>query len=445
MSMYPPAQGLVLAIGEKLGNPWLGQLLVTAAMCAAITWMLQGWVPPGWALLGGMLALLRIAILSYWMNAYWSGSVVALGGALLLGAWPRIRKHFRIRDAVWMAGGVAILANSRPYEGMVFSLPVAAALLWWVGSKKGRDLKLAMRRVMLPALLVIAAAAASMGYYYYRVTGSPAQMAYAVNARTYGGSPYFLWGKAQERRPAYRHAVMREFYDWTWDVFKEEHTVRGYLVASAANLAVWWRFYVGAALAIPLLGLPWAVGDRRMLLPVICIATLMLGIAVETWNAPHYYAPAAGAFFLLLVQAMRHIRLWRWKGRPVGHDLVRIVPMVCVAMIVIRVMAASIHVPIEVPWPRGNLTRVSVIRRLEKDAGQKLVLVRYGPEHSPHDEYVYNRADIDGSEIVWARDMGGAENQELLNYFCKRSAWLLQPDDKPPHLTPYRGGRSGER
>src|SRR5258708_895281 len=155
MSMYPPAQGLVLAAGQLLGHPWIGQLLVTALMCSALCWMLQGWLPPGWALFGAALAVLRLGIFSYWMNGYWSASVVALGGALVLGSWPRLRKRLLIRDAVLMALGLTILANSRPYEGLAVALPVAFAMLFWLLSKNHAPFRRSLPRVVVPIFTIL--------------------------------------------------------------------------------------------------------------------------------------------------------------------------------------------------------------------------------------------------------------------------------------------------
>jgi hypothetical protein len=165
---------LVLAAGQVLfGNPWWGQWLVTGLMCGAICWMLQGWVPARWALYGGLLLFLRVGILSYWMNTYFMGSAAALGGAFVLGAWPRMRRTTRVRYAALMAVGLAILANSRPYEGLVFSLPVAATFLIWLFSKNASSQRDKWLRVVLPLTIMMAIAGSATAFYNWRTTGRP--------------------------------------------------------------------------------------------------------------------------------------------------------------------------------------------------------------------------------------------------------------------------------
>jgi hypothetical protein len=80
--------------------------------------------------------------------------------------------------------------------------------------------------------------------------------------------------------------------------------------------------------------------------------------------------------------------------------------------------------------------RISINRQLNGQPGQQLVFVRYWPQHQ-FQEWVHNAADIDGSHIVWARDLGADEDQKLLGYYPNRTAWLLQPDARPPLLALY--------
>ncbi|HVO60280.1 MAG TPA: hypothetical protein VMT53_05060 [Terriglobales bacterium] len=440
MSMYAPGQGLVLALGQKFGNPWIGQLLMTALMCSALCWMLQAWVPPPWALYGGALSVLRLGILGYWVNTYWCASVSALGGVLLVGAWPRIRRTMGLRDALLMAVGLVILANTRPFEGFVFSLPFLGAMLVWVLGRQRPDMQLWLSRVALSMMIVLIAGAAATGYYYYRVTGSPLRMTYKVNRETYAMAPYFVWGRARPQ-PEYRSALMREFYQNEMAEFRQNSTFRGYLFRLGQKLLAWWQFYVGPLLTIPLLTVPCWARQRRMRLPLVLLAVTTIAIAVQTFMLPHYFAPALGVLYLFVVQGLRRLARWFPLGRPLGRDIVRAIPVLVSAMVVFRVGAILAHVPMEPAWYREP-ERSQVATRLRGMPGPQLVFVHFGPGADYGRDWVYNDADIDSAKIVWANDLGSRANRELINYFHDRTLWLANVGGTHISVEPYLVGSS---
>jgi hypothetical protein len=174
-----------------------------------------------------------------------------------------------------------------------------------------------------------------------------------------------------------------------------------------------------------------------MWLPLAICAATAAAFAMQTWYLPHYFCPALGALYILLVQCLRQLWHWRRRSGSVGPALVRAIPLLACAMILLRLTAAAVHVQIEHAWPRGNLKRASIVDQLQQLPGPQLVIVRYDAEHDLNSEWVYNDADIDRSKIVWARDMGYKGNQELLQYFSNRQSWILDVDGRTPKPVPY--------
>jgi hypothetical protein len=450
-SMYFPGEGLMLAAGKVLfGCSWLGILIAGALMCAALCWMLQAWLPPGWALLGGILAMLRIGLFSYWTNTYTGAGVLGgLGGALVLGAMPRLMKTASIRYGLLMAVGIVLLIYSRPYEGLLLCLPVAFVLVKWAIRGKNRPAPVVLlRRAALPVLIVLAGCA-WFGYYNYSAFGRATTLPYTVNRAAYAMAPYYIW-QPPRPQPHYRHELMRRFYyEIELTAYDRIHSLSGYLPINFQKIVATILFFAGLALFPPIFLMRRVFLDKRMRFLVISVLILMVGNLIMIYMIPHYLAPFTAVFYALGLQAMRHLCFFKPEGRAMGRALVRSIVVICVLMAGIRLFAAPLGFQVsewsatqwEGTWigpEHFGVERAQIETSLEQTPGKQLVFVRYGADHPPGDQWIYNSANIDASKVVWAWDMGPADNRELMQYYGDRQVWLVEPDAHPISLSPYR-------
>lgn len=449
-SMYFPSLGLVLAAGKVLfGQPWYGELIASALMCAAICWMLQAWMPPGWALLGGILAMLRLGLFSYWINTYTgAGLITGLGGALVLGALPRLMKTAKTRYGILMAVGIVLLALTRPYEGLLLCLPVAIVLGRWVIFGKNRPSAVVLIRRAAPSLALLIAAAAWMGYYDYRAFGSPLTLPYTVNRAAYAMAPYYVW-QSPRPEPHYRHPVMRDFYyESELKVSLKSHGWSRLVPTILTKVLIVTLFFAGIALLPVLFTLPRALLDRRIRFLVLSVLLLTAGMLIEVFMIPHYLACFTAAFYAIGLQSMRHLRIWSPQGKPFGSTLVRLTVTLCIVLAGLKLLEGPLNLGTH-EWPAANwalmwygpghfgTARASIETSLEQSPGKQLAIVRYGPGHNPSNEWVYNAANIENSKVIWARDMGSVDNLEMADFFKDRTVWLVQPDLDPPNVSPF--------
>jgi hypothetical protein len=449
MSKYPPAQGAILAVGQILGNPWIGVLLSIGAMCGAVLWALQGWLPPRWALLGGALVMVRFSAFNYWVDSYWGGAAAGIGGALVVGALVRILRRPRRRYAAVLGIGASILALSRPLEGMVFCVPVAVYLIWWMAGRRGPAWRVSVSRIVVPVVIVMMLTGGFLAYDNYRVTGSALLFPYRLNDRLYLTTPPFVWSHMQPPRE-YRNPQFEAFYNgWSRETWVEHGL---YAKRRGVPIAVWKvvhaiYIYLWPDLFIAGLAAPWLIFDRRVRFLMLQIAFCFVGVMAVVWYEAHYSAAITAGIFCIAVQGLRHMRQWKVGERRVGRWLVPIVAAVPLAMIPVQIARAARH-PKWFPLGTPSMIRVEtdiderakVLSWLGKRPGGHLVIVRYSAEHHSHQEWVYNRADIDHADVVWAREIPGVDLGPLLEYFRGREVWVVEPDAEPVTLVPYGVG-----
>lgn len=435
-SKYPPAQGLVLALGWVLGaHPAVGLWIGAGLLGSAVCWMLMAWLRPPWAVVGGLLVVLRLGVGSYWNQSYWGGSVAAIGGALVFGALRRVLDGPRVGSSLLLASGVAILAASRPYEGLLVSIPAAGLVLARLVRMKRKSVKVTCVRLLLPAGAVLALAGGALAYANWRSTGHPLRMPYQVYETTYSIRPLFIWQEPNPE-PTYRHEGLRRFYT---SIAGKHDDPMGWLRHGMhkgwQNLSQGWYFILGLGLTLTAaLALPALLRDRWMRFALIPCALMAVGHALNFSWFPHYSAPITGLLLVIALQGLRILQTWRWRGQRLGRW-----PLVAVVTINLALLVAQLpaHRPDPDDW---SLRRARILDELEQREGRHLIVVR---ETLTAAEWVYNEADIDGAQVIWARDMGDVKNRELIEYFRDRRPWLL--DDRSPDPVPYPGASVAQR
>jgi len=416
---YQPLPAAFLAVGQEMGSPYYGVLISAAITFSGVLWMLYGWLPPSYALLGWLVALVTWGPSTYWMNSYWGGLVPALGGILVTGAWPRLRKAVRLRDSILLGLGIVVLAASRPYEGLVLCALACGSLLW--ASPGGW-------RWIWGAAPVVVAGLAALLYYNFRVAGSPWVLPYFVHDGQYAAIGNFIFQHPKALLPVYRHPEFRTlFADW---FVRDSALYRNHPFTKFSF--VWGFFFTSWPPILALVCAPFALKNLRLRWAALLLALFFVGLAMLTGILPHYAAPGVGLLLVFQVGGLHWLRYWNPHGKPLGSLLARVAIL---AMVLLFVQNVIERPPSYTSGPADfKALRKNLIEQLDAAPGKHLVLVRYSAEHNPYMDFVVNGADFEQERILWARAMGAEADRSVIDYFHDRRIWVLEGDDPHPQL-----------
>ena len=499
-SKYPPGQSLILALGHVLGGaPIWGVWVSCGFFAGCLCWMLQAWTTRQWALAITVLEILTLGTTTYWAQSYWGGMVAASGGALLFGGLSRTLIAVRLGPSLLLAIGVVILANTRPYEGLITTLPAATLLATWLFRSSRVQVGSKLKLFVLPVTAVLAFGFVCMGLYNRALTGSSTTIPYRVHDGQYWNRGPFVFSPLQEPlRPSggrstkfYRrhdgfpslspssffHMVAQNFVvrlggsvAGGLGIFPEPHA-RGYqgtVLWLVFLVTVAWPFFPKSAVA--LFTLPAAVGERvlRSRIPVfffhsvtvvttawiaafgithrrnrwarfivITIVLVALGQSLVRGWVSHYAAPIVPLVLAAMAKTAHRISRKSTVSLAASQSGMILVLSLC-HLVAIGVMSALFPRTKDPPSPIAR--RTAVMRQLERQDRSSLVFVRYPDDYTVHEEWVYNPDGLVSAQVIFAHDLGNSRNPELIALYPDRAVWLVEVSNQV-RLEPYVVGR----
>jgi hypothetical protein len=443
-SIYPCGLALVLATGRLLtGIPWSGILMLSGVLCASCYWMLRGWLTPAWAFLGGLFALIEFGPLCRWTNSYWGGSLAAVGGCLVFGALPRLKRAPRTRDAVLLSIGFGIHMLCRQFVSICLLLAILLFLAPVLARRRERTRLVrpafSAALAVLPFILLILLQNHAVTHSWSTLPEQLSQYQYGVPAAlTFEPNPTpHLHLTAQQQMDYIAQASMHGTGGDSIIKFllRLEYRVRLY------------RFFFLPPLYIALVAFFFSLRDRLMAWVACTLAIFALGVNFFPYLLDHYLAAVTCLFILVSLVGLQQLTRISIRNVPVGTQISQVLIVLCLAEFTTWYSLHLFETPDLYPvlqfetWDSINHTnpqnRIDVTRQLDKIKGPLLVFVRYSAHHIYQNEWVWNAADIDASRVVYARDLGPAEDAKLIRYYPNRQVLLLEPDAYRPLLSAY--------
>jgi hypothetical protein len=393
---YPPGQGFFLALGQIIcGYPIVGIWLSYALGTLSLFWMLLSILPASWALLGSLIYTFNPNCLEWWGQSYWGGCVAFIGGTLLFGSLFRCKSGISFKKCSLYGCGIFILANSRPVEGFLTVL-VSIPLLWYrlrsQRKKKKNNGYITIK--VVPLVFSLFLVFFWFLFYNYHLTGNPLK--------------------------------------WHYLNVTYEKDIASPPISFLNKLYRFWIFFIGPFLSFSLIALLRKGINSQILYSIIaCIPLICFSLFFSrAW--PHYFAPISGLLFLILIYNLYQVHTWESKTKFNGRKISW--------LILILYFGSSFlwyaNTLLKKPMPQWNEYRAKIIEICNKKEKKDLILVHYNKNHVKHFEWVYNEADIDNADVIWARDLGIAKNKKLFSYYKNRQKWVLYADSLPPKLIP---------
>ena len=209
-----------------------------------------------------------------------------------------------MRDGLLMALGLILLANSRPFEGALISLPVCL----YTGLGSFSHTSEGQPRIWLPGRLPYSSELPCTGYYFHRVTGE-FTFPWVVYWRQWSICPPFLFGKPN-------HSVHYQFLDQL-SYFRDEEmipyvstiTLGDHIIEAIVKSIYQWLFFFFPALTLAGIGFIPTLRAGRSRVLMCTLAFACVGFLTETWLQAHYVAVAAGILYLILLNGLRWMRV----------------------------------------------------------------------------------------------------------------------------------------